>query len=115
MVIIIYSNAQVKDFAKTKEQEEQIEKNCQQPTTNSLKNDACITANATSSNTAQKISLNTATLEELLTLPGIGEAKAKDIIEYRKSNGNFKTIEDIMKIPGIGESVFAKIKDYLTI
>lgn len=115
MVIIIYSNAEVKDFEKTKEKEEQIQKNCQQPTDNSLKNDACIASYATSSNTDQKISLNTATIEELMTLPGIGEAKAKDIIEYRKSNGNFKTIEDIMKISGIGESVFAKIKDYLTI
>ena len=48
-----------------------------------------------------------------MTLSGIGEAKAKSIIEYRKEK-KFEKIEDIMNVSGIGESVFEKIKDYIT-
>lgn len=61
-----------------------------------------------------KININNATKEELLTISGIGESKADAIIEYRKETP-FNKIEDIMNITGIGESVFAKIKDYITI
>ena len=61
------------------------------------------------------ISINTATLEELITLPSIGEAKALKIIEYRETNGLFKSIEDIKNVSGIGDSLFEKIKDYITI
>ena len=50
-----------------------------------------------------------------MTLSGIGEARAKEIIEYRNTNGPFKTIEDLKNIPGIGESIFAKIKENITI
>ncbi len=57
-----------------------------------------------------KININEATLEELKTLTGIGEATAKKIIEYRKNN-TFNDIEDIMNVPGIGESKFENIKD----
>ena len=60
------------------------------------------------------VSLNTATLDELMTLPGIGEQKAKLIIEYRITN-KFKNIEDIKNVSGIGESLFEKVKDYITI
>lgn len=60
------------------------------------------------------INLNTATKTELMTLPGIGEAKADQIILYRKDN-RFETIEDVMKVSGIGESYFAKIKDFITV
>ena len=49
-----------------------------------------------------------------MTLPGIGESKAKDIITYR-SEKPFKSIEDIKNVPGIGESLFAKIKENITI
>ncbi len=112
MVIIIYSNDQVKDFAKTKELEQQVQNNCLQKDENSLVNDACIT---TSTNTSSKVSINTATLEELQTLPGIGESKAKDIISYRETNGAFTSIEDLLKVSGIGEAVLAKIKDYITL
>ena len=61
------------------------------------------------------ISLNRATEEELMTLPGIGRAKAALIIEYREQNGGFAAIEDIMKISGIKEGMFNKIKDRITI
>ena len=114
MVIIIYSNAQVEDFSKTKEIENKVIDSCNQADENSLHNDACISKdNSISSST--KVSINTGTLEELMNIPGVGESKAKSIIEYRTSNGNFKTIEDIKNVSGIGDSLFAKIKDYITI
>ena len=62
-----------------------------------------------------KISINSANLNELITIKGIGEAKAKSIIEYREKNGLFKKIEDITKVSGIGSSTFEKIKDYIKV
>lgn len=113
MVIIVYSNQEVEDFKKTKELELQVQNNCIQKTEESVRNDACITESTT--NTPTKISINTATIEELSTLPGIGEQKAKDIIKYREENGSFKSIEDLTKVSGIGEAVLAKIKDHITL
>lgn len=60
-----------------------------------------------------KININTASKEELLTLKGIGESKADKIIEYR-NNELFNSIEDIKNISGIGDSIFEKIKDNIT-
>jgi competence protein ComEA len=62
-----------------------------------------------------KVSLNNASIEELCTLNGIKEARAKKIIEYRTTNGPFKSIEEIKNVSGIGESIFAKIKDSITL
>ncbi len=111
MVIIIYSREEVEHFKETKELEKQVEEKCKQVDENALKNNACIEY---STNTSSKISINTASKEELMTLPGVGESKAKDIINYREANGPFQTIEDIMKVPGIGESIFAKIQEIIT-
>lgn len=61
------------------------------------------------------VNLNKATKEQLMTLPGIGEAKADMIIQYREKNGSFQKAEDIMKIEGIKEGVFQKIKDLITV
>lgn len=61
------------------------------------------------------VHLNRATKEELMTLPGIGEAKADSIIEYRETQGGFSAIEELMNIPGIKEGVFRKIQDYITV
>lgn len=63
----------------------------------------------------KKISINTASLEELQTLEGIGEAKAKAIIGYRNINGKFKKIEEIKNVSGIGDNIFEKIKDQITV
>lgn len=62
-----------------------------------------------------KINLNTASKEQLMTLSGVGSAKADAIIAYRKEQGGFQSIEDIMKIEGIKEGVFKKIKDKITV
>ena len=59
---------------------------------------------------SSKVNINTATLEELKTLNGIGEATARKIIDYRSEN-EFEEIEDIMNVPGIGESKFNNIKE----
>ena len=67
-----------------------------------------------SQNIDKKINVNNATLGELLTLPGIGEAKANSIMEYR-SKTRFNTIEDVKNISGIGDSLFDKIKDKITV
>ena len=61
------------------------------------------------------INLNTATLEQLTTLPGIGQSKAESIMEYRSKVGGFVAIEEIMNISGIGEAMFDKIKDKITV
>lgn len=63
--------------------------------------------------TVSKISINTATVDELMTIPGIGKVKAEKIISYREINGLFQTIEDIMKIDGIKEKSFEKLKDFI--
>ena len=104
MVIIIYSNEQVNNFAKTKEVENQVQSQCIKPDENALQNDACITENT---NTSSKVSINNSTIEQLKTIPGIGDAKAQDIINYRNEYGPFQNIEDIKNVSGIGDSLFA--------
>ena len=114
MVIIVHSKSEISDFSKTKEKETNINSNCSMEKYD-LINNVCINDIKESSGTNDLISLNSATKEELMTLSGIGEKKALDIISYRNLNGGFKTVEEIMNISGIGESLFAQIKDYITI
>lgn len=61
------------------------------------------------------ININTATADELDTLPGIGPTTAQKIIDYRETNGPFTTIDDITKVSGIGTSTFNRIKDLITV
>lgn len=62
-----------------------------------------------------KVNINTADEDELMTISGIGESRAKAIIAYREENGKFASIEDIMKIDGIKEKMFEKIRDSITV
>ena len=72
-----------------------------------------IPAGATSKEASKegKVNINTATVEELKTLKGVGEKKAEAIIEYRKKNGSFKTKEDLMKVRGIGKKLFESFEE----
>ena len=69
----------------------------------------------TSKKQTSKININTATQEELETLPGIGPTTAIKIVNYRNENGKFKSIEDIKEVSGIGESKFNNIKDMISV
>jgi competence protein ComEA len=74
------------------------------------------TASVNSSDTPTGlVNINTAGMDALMTLPGIGKAKAESIITYREENGKFNVIEDIMKITGIKEGAFSKIKDKICV
>lgn len=72
-----------------------------------------VSTHANSSGT--KININTADIKQLNTLPGIGDATAQKIIDYRNENGKFNSIEDIKNVKGIGDSKYEKIKEYITI
>ena len=117
MVIIIYTKEEVAEMLKGSTSIKYIEKECICP---KIENDACIDNvidNKPDTNTSneQKVSLNSATIDELMRLPGIGEVKAKAIIAYREENGGFKSIEELLEVNGIGESTFNKIKDQLSL
>lgn len=68
-----------------------------------------------SQETSQRININTASEEQLLTLPGIGQSRARSIIAYREAHGGFQSVEEIQQIEGIKEKVYSKLKDYITI
>jgi len=63
----------------------------------------------------EKVNLNTATVEQLQTLPGIGPAMAKRVLEYRTKVGKFTKIEEILNVKGIGEKRFQQMKDRLSV
>ena len=71
-------------------------------------------SDSTSSSAAQRtVNINTATVEELCeVLPGIGEIKAKRIVEYRKSTGGFNSVDELLNVKGIGEKTLEKIRPY---
>jgi len=118
MVIIIYTREEIENYnsGKIKTEYVYIEvNNCPDPI-----NDACIKEYEEEKNnndTAEDkvININKASIDELTTLSGIGESKAKLIIEYREQNGKFKTIEELYNVKGIGESLIEKIKDSITV
>ncbi len=106
-VVVVYSNEEIEE-AKKKDII-YIETPC---ICEEVKNDACYKEEETSNG---KININTATLEELKTISGIGDAKAQAIIKYRSEKGNFKSIEDIKNVSGISDSIYQKIKDLITV
>jgi competence protein ComEA len=61
------------------------------------------------------VNINTATLEELQLLPGIGEARARAVIEERKRRGGFQKLEDLLEVKGIGENGLAKLRPHVTL
>lgn len=105
MNIVIYSNNEIETF---KEKEVLIMPcECEK-----IENDSCI-ENNTNEEVTGLININTATLEELMNLNGIGEAKAKAIIEYRE-NKLFESIEELNEVKGISDAIYSKIKDFIT-
>jgi len=62
-----------------------------------------------------KININTASKAQLMTIPGIGEAKASAIVMYREKNGTFSSIEEVKKVEGIKEGVYEKMKEYIVV
>jgi competence protein ComEA len=113
MVIIIYTNEEVKNSNIVDTVIKVIDKECVCP---NIQNDGCINTeiNDSITNVNKTININTATLEELMSINGLGEAKAKAIIKYREENGYFKIIDDLLNVSGIGEALFEKIKEYIT-
>lgn len=115
MVIVIYTKEEVKNSNLVNTVIKVIEKECVCP---NIENDGClnneINNTITNTDTNTLININTATLEELQTITGIGESKAKSIIKYRQENGDFQTIEDIKNVEGIGEKLYETIKIYIT-
>lgn len=79
-----------------------------------ITNDKSDIVKESDSNKNTIVNINTCTLDELLSINGIGESKAKSIMEYRENVGLFTSKEDIMKVSGIGNSLYDKIKDYIT-
>jgi competence protein ComEA len=61
------------------------------------------------------VNLNTATIEQLEELPGVGRATAQRILEYRQKNGNFTKVEQLMNVKGIGEKSFLKLKPLIVV
>lgn len=120
MVIIIYSNKEIKELKEDKKEIikyeiVEVEKKCPNKT-----NDACIENKTETTKTLENedsnglIDINTASKEQLMTLPSIGESKANLIIDYRSEN-RFNSIEDIKNVSGIGNSLYEKIKDFITV
>ena len=66
-------------------------------------------------NAPRTININTATVEELVTLPGIGETRANDIIAYREANGPFTTVDDLVNVSGIGEGTLENLREFITV
>lgn len=62
-----------------------------------------------------KLNINKATVEELMTVPGIGQVKAQSIIDYRNENGKFKSVDELTNITGIGSKTLEKLRDKVDI
>ncbi|WP_102400126.1 ComEA family DNA-binding protein [Haloimpatiens massiliensis] len=80
-----------------------------------VNNDVSVQNNQSLQDENEKVNLNTASEEELKTLPGVGDVTAKKIIDFREKNGGFSSIEDLMKIDRIGEKTFNKLRDKVDI
>lgn len=111
MVIIVYTESEIQEMKQGTTSIKYIEKECICP---KLENNACI-EESTKEENLSKVSLNHASLEELMTLPGIGKTKAEAIIQYRIDNNGFQTIEELKNVKGIGDATFEKLKAYIVL
>ena len=112
MVIIIYTKEEVKNSNVVDTVVKVVEQECVCP---NIQNDGCINDKIDDTIGGNKlININTASVEELKKIPGIGESKAKAIVEYRNIHGEFKTIDDIKNVNGIGNNLYETIKEYIT-
>lgn len=115
MTIIIYTKDEINSLVDGNQAIRYIDKTCICP---NITNDGCIRKKVTNEKPKEEsngiININTASKEELISLEGIGEAKAKLIIDYREKKP-FENIEDIKNVKGIGEALFEKIKDRITV
>lgn len=116
MVIIIYTKEEIGKMVEGNQTIKYIDKECICPV---KQNDACLDSNKITNQKEEKketgpININTASLDILQTLTGIGEAKAKLIIKYREQTP-FTQIEEIKNVKGIGDSIFEKIKNHITV
>lgn len=115
MVVIIYTNEEIEEYTKGNTIIKYVDKECFCP---KIENNSCIDKKITNNDEiiiSNKVSLNSATKEELMTLKGIGESKANSIINYRETNKGFKDIKEITKVKGIGNNIYEKIKDNITL
>lgn len=112
MVIIVYTNDEINKMKEDNIKIEYIEKECICP---EIKNDACIEESTENDKETSLININTASLDELMTIPKIGESKAQEIIKYRQDNDGFKNTEEIKNISGIKDATYETIKEYITI
>ena len=129
MVIIIYTKEEIAEFRENNRNTKCIDEECICP---GLPNDGCLTngngevvdnttlnprppQNQDTNQSNGLISINTASLNQLMTLTGIGESRARAIIEYREANNGFMIIEEIMNVSGIGAAIFENIRNHITI
>ena len=89
--------------------------NINETTPNSPNANIAVNSNKTQASSSEMININSATIEELKKLNGVGDGKAKSIIEYREQNGGFKSIEDLKNVKGFGGKMFEKIKDQIEV
>ncbi len=122
MVIYVYNNTETRQISSnSKTETSNICNNLNNDVYTNI-NEANKSNNSTSSNTQNNnpetnslININTSDINGLMTLPGIGESKAKEIIKYREENGGFKNIEELKNVSGIGDATFEKLKSSITI
>ena len=113
MVIYVFTKSELKEKESSKAIVCEVPK-CECETV-VVDREICTNDDSSANNSGDLISINTASIEELMTLDGIGESKAKAIIEYRKTIGLFSKIEDLMNVSGIGEKAFEAIKNKITV